>query len=60
MKAIQQRLSEVLPNDIQKTIYKMANDGELEKDGADKNRVYFINLKKANEKQIEKKIIAIV
>ncbi len=46
MKTIQQRLSEVLPNDIQKTIYKLANNGEVETEGANKNKVYFLISKK--------------
>jgi ATP-dependent DNA helicase RecG len=47
---IQKRLKEVYPNDIQKTVYRMTKKGVLEKEGADKNRVYFIIQKKANEK----------
>ena len=48
--AIKERLSEVYPNDIQKLVYKMARKGTIEKEGADKNRVYFVGIKKANEK----------
>ena len=40
MKAIQQRLSEVLPRDIQKTVYKMVAEGEIQASGAKKNKVY--------------------
>ncbi|MCE1202930.1 MAG: putative DNA binding domain-containing protein [Bacteroidia bacterium] len=40
MKAIQQRLSEVLPQDIQKTVYKMVAEGEIQASGAKKNKVY--------------------
>jgi ATP-dependent DNA helicase RecG len=47
MKAIQQRLNEVLPQDIQKTVYKMANEGVIKKEGSDKNRMYFVNHKKS-------------
>lgn len=47
MKAIQQRLSEVLPQDIQKTVYKMVAEGYIEKEGPDKKRLYFINHKKS-------------
>lgn len=50
MSAIKERLSEVYPEDIQKTVYRMARKGLLEKEGADKNRVYMIVQKKANEK----------
>lgn len=50
MAAIKERLSEVYPNDIQKLVYKMARKGIIEKEGADKNRVYFVDIKKANEK----------
>ncbi len=47
MKAIQQRLSEVLPQDIQKNVYQMANAEEIQKAGAAKKRVYFIDTKKS-------------
>src|SRR5690554_6479172 len=50
MAAIKERLSEVYPNDIQKLVYKLARKGIIEKEGADKNRVYFVGIKKANEK----------
>ena len=50
MDAIKKRLSEVYPDDIQKTVYKMARKDLLGKEGADKNRVYSIVQKKANEK----------
>lgn len=43
---IQQRLSEVLPQDIQKCIYKLAVKGEIQKEGANKTRIYFLNSKK--------------
>jgi len=46
MKAIQQRLSEVLPSDIQKVIYKLAKDGEVETEGANRNKVYYALSKK--------------
>lgn len=46
MKAIQQRLNEVLPNDIQKVIYKLAKDSEVETEGANRNKVYFLISKK--------------
>ena len=50
MAKIKERLSDVYPDDIQKTVYRMAGKGLLGKDGADKNRVYFPVQKKANEK----------
>ena len=50
MSAIKERLREVYPEDIQKTVYRMARKGLLEKEGADKNRVYVIVQKKTNEK----------
>jgi len=50
MSAIKERLSEVYPEDIQKTVYRMARKGLLDKEGADKNRVYTIVQKKANKK----------
>lgn len=50
MDAIKKRLSEVYPDDIQKTVYRMARKDLLGKEGADKNRVYSIVQKKANEK----------
>lgn len=50
MKEIQNRLNEVPANDIAKTVYKMANSGEIYKEGADKTKVYFVTQKKANEK----------
>lgn len=50
MAAIKERLSEVYPNDIQKIVYKMAHKGIIEKEGPDKSRVYFVGIKKANEK----------
>lgn len=46
MKEIQQRLSEVLPKDIQKTVYKMAKEGEIATDGAKRNKTYFVGSKK--------------
>jgi ATP-dependent DNA helicase RecG len=45
MKAIQQRLNEVLPEDIQKTVYKMVADGEIQAGGAKKNKVYSVHKK---------------
>lgn len=50
MKEIQQRLSEVLPQDIQKTVYKMAKDGEVLTEGVPKQRTYFVNSKKSKWK----------
>lgn len=50
MKEIQHRLNEIPANDISKIIYKMANSGEIGKEGADKTKVYFVFQKKANEK----------
>lgn len=50
MDAIKKRLSEVYPDDIQKTVYRMARKALLDKEGADKNRVYSIGQKKVNEK----------
>jgi len=50
MSAIKERLSEVYPEDIQKTVYRMARKDLLKKEGADKNRVYDTVQKKANEK----------
>lgn len=50
MVAIKERLNEVYPDDIQKIVYKMARKGIIEKEGADKKRVYFVSIKKANEK----------
>lgn len=47
MKQIQQRLSEVLPQDIQKTMYKMAREGEVLTEGVPKQRTYFVNSKKS-------------
>lgn len=46
MKNIQHRLSEVLPQDIQKTVYKMAKEGEIVTDGAKRNKTYFVSSKK--------------
>ncbi len=46
MNAIQERLKEVLPFDIQKTMYKMAKDGDVFIEGGTKNRVYYLNSKK--------------
>lgn len=50
MSSIKERLSEVYPDDIKKTVYKLARKAILGKEGADKNRVYFLIQKKANEK----------
>jgi ATP-dependent DNA helicase RecG len=50
MIAIKERFSEVYPVDIQKTVYRLAQRGILDKLGADKNRVYAVVQKKANEK----------
>lgn len=40
MKDIQSRLSEVYPHDVQKAVYKLVKKGELNIDGALKNRTY--------------------
>lgn len=47
MKDIQQRFNEVLPQDIQKIVYKMAREEELLTEGVPKQRVYFLNPKKS-------------
>jgi hypothetical protein len=47
MQAIQQRLSEVLPQDIHKNVYQMANAKEIQKAGTAKKRVYFVDAKKS-------------
>jgi ATP-dependent DNA helicase RecG len=46
MKAIQQRLSEVLPQDIQKSVYQLVKDNELVIEGGTKNRTYLLLKKK--------------
>lgn len=46
MKEIQSRLVEAFPKDIQKTVYKMANSGMIEKGGVENKRYYFISSKK--------------
>lgn len=46
MADIQRRLSEVYPKDIQKTVYRMANNNIIEKGGVDKKRFYFVKSKK--------------
>ena len=51
MSAIQNGLEEIAAKDIQKAVYRMAKQGEINKAGADKNRVYSAVQKKANEKQ---------
>jgi len=48
MKALQQRLSEALPQDIQKNVYQMANAGDIQKTGAAKKRHYHVEAKKSN------------
>lgn len=49
MTAIKERLKEVLPQDIQKMVYKMTNNAELATKGAKRNRTYGI-IKKTNQK----------
>jgi ATP-dependent DNA helicase RecG len=49
MADIQNRLKEVYPDDIQKTVYKMVEKGNLNTIGANRNRMYEIQ-KKINEK----------
>lgn len=41
MRDIKKRLDEIDAKDIQKTVYKLANEGKIGKEGADKNRAYF-------------------
>ena len=50
MSAIQNGLEEISAKDIQKAVYRMAKQGEINKAGADKNRVYSAVQKKANRK----------
>lgn len=45
MTKIQERLSEALPEDIKKTVYRMAEAGELHTQGAKRNRTYGIKKK---------------
>lgn len=40
MRDIQQRLKEVYPKDIQKTVYRLASRGDFKTKGANKNRTY--------------------
>ena len=54
MKEIQKRLSEFPAREIARAVYKMANNGEVEKEGADKSRLYVVAQKKANKPIIEK------
>jgi len=49
MYSIQNRLKEVYPEDIQKTVYKMVERGSLQTVGVNRNRMYEIQ-KKINEK----------
>lgn len=42
LKEIQDKLKEVLPNDIKKITYKMVQKGEVKTVGANRNRKYFI------------------
>jgi ATP-dependent DNA helicase RecG len=42
MKEIQNRMAEVYPSDIQKSVYRMVEKGELVTLGANRNRKYFI------------------
>lgn len=45
MKEIQDRMTEVYPNDIQKAVYRMVEKGDLITSGANRNRRYLINKK---------------
>jgi len=45
MNELQSRLSEVYPNDIQKTVYKMVEKGDLIPTGAKRNRKYSVKKK---------------
>jgi ATP-dependent DNA helicase RecG len=45
MADIQSRLSEVYPNDIQKAVYRLVKIGDLETEGANKNRTYRLSKK---------------
>lgn len=49
MVQIQERLSEALPEDVKKTVYKMVEAGDLVTHGAKRNRTYGIQ-KKINQK----------
>lgn len=42
MKEIQDRLSEVYPNDVQKAVYRLVDKNELIKSGGNRNRAYLI------------------
>ena len=42
MKEIQDRMTEVYPNDIQKAVYRMVDKGDLITSGANRNRRYLI------------------
>ena len=45
LKEIQDRMTEVYPNDIQKAVYRMVEKGDLITSGANRNRRYLINKK---------------
>jgi ATP-dependent DNA helicase RecG len=45
MKEIQDRMTEVYPNDIQKAVYRMVEKGDLITSGANRNRRYLIHEK---------------
>lgn len=45
MKEIQDRMTEVYPNDIQKAVYRMVDKGDLITSGANRNRRYLIHKK---------------
>ena len=51
---IQARLPDVLPEDIQKTVYKMAKEEVLKSEGGKTYRKYSLAEKKRNEKENEK------
>lgn len=52
LREIKARMREIPEKEISKVVYRMAKHGIIGKDGEDKNRVYFLIQKKANEKQI--------
>ena len=47
MKEIQARLKEIASTEISKTVYKLSKNGNINKEGADKTTVYFIDSKKS-------------
>lgn len=52
LREIKDRMKEISEKEISKIVYRMANHGVIGKEGQDKNRMYFLVQKKANEKQI--------